>query len=425
MSGEGRAATIAGAEFLADPRLARLFVAIEGKDETAWVVGGAVRDALLGLSVGEVDVATTATPEVVTARAAAAGLKPVPTGVEHGTVTVVVDGRPFEVTTLRHDVETFGRRAVVAFGRDRMADALRRDFTMNALYARLDGTVEDLVGGVEDCRAGRVRFIGDADRRIAEDRLRILRFFRFHATRGRGALDGEGFSAAIRARDGLLDLSAERIARETEKLVVAPGAPAVVATMSDAGLLQRILGRAADLAGFARLHDFAAAVPIARDAAAVPLFLAGLACWTEVDALDLAARLRLAHAVRDRMAAAVAAARRVPAEIGEVDLLGLLDRVGRAAGGDALALAVARRRTDAATGARALARLDGLEAPVLPVGGRDLLALGLSPGPQTGRVLAELRAVWCASGFRSERFELLARARKIIDQTRADPPSGV
>ncbi len=425
MSAPPGAATVAGAEFLADPRLVRLFSAIEGVDEEAWVVGGAVRDALLGLPVGDVDVATTARPEVVTARAAAAGLKPVPTGVEHGTVTVVVEGRAFEVTTLRCDVETFGRRATVAFGRDRTADALRRDFTMNALYARLDGTVDDLVGGVEDCRAGRVRFIGDADRRIAEDRLRILRFFRFHATRGRGALDAEGFAASIRARDGLLDLSAERIAKETAKLVVAAGAPVVVKAMSDAGLLQRVLGRAADLAGFARLHDFAAAGGIARDAGTVAPFLAGLACWTESDALDLALRLRLANALRDRMAAAVAAARAVPAEIDDVDLRRLLDRVGRVAAQDAVALAVARRRTDAATGVRALARLAGLEAPVLPVGGRDLAAFGLPPGPLTGRVLAELRDLWRASGFRMERFELLARAQKIIDQTRGDPPSAV
>lgn len=427
MTGAAVAATIAGAEFLADPRLHRLFAAIERDGDEVRVVGGAVRDALLGRPVGEVDVATSARPETVAARAEAAGLKAVPTGIEHGTVTVVVDGRPFEVTTFRRDVETFGRRAVVAFGRDREADALRRDFTMNALYARLDGSIEDLVGGVADCLAGRVRFIGDPDRRIAEDRLRILRFFRFHASHGRGPIDAAGLAAAVGARDGLLELSAERIAKETGRLVVAAGAPAVVATTSDTGILQRILGRAADLAGFARLHALAAAPDplVARDAATMPVFLAALACWTEGDAVGLAARLRLSNATRDRMAAAVAAARGVPPEIGDVDLLRLIERGGPEGARDAVVLAATRERTTAAAALAALRRLAGLAPPVLPISGRDLIALGLPAGPRTGRLLEELRARWRRDGFRTERFELLAVARKIIDQTRGDPPSGV
>ena len=222
------------ADWLADPRLARLFSAIERDDETCWVVGGAVRNTLIGLPVTDVDVATTALPKVVMKRAAAAGLKPVPTGIAHGTVTVVAEGHPFEVTTLRRDVETHGRHATVHFGRDWSADAHRRDFTMNALYASLDGAVHDFVGGVADARAGLVRFIGEAATRIAEDRLRILRFFRFHAAYGRGAPDPEGLAAAIAAQAGLADLSAERIGQETMKLVVARRAAETVAVMSAA-----------------------------------------------------------------------------------------------------------------------------------------------------------------------------------------------
>ncbi|TBW37443.1 CCA tRNA nucleotidyltransferase, partial [Siculibacillus lacustris] len=320
---------MAGAAWLADPRLLRLFAAIETDTDTAWVVGGAVRNTLLDRPVVDVDVATTTLPEVVTARALAAGLKPVPTGIDHGTVTVVVEGHPFEVTTLRRDVESHGRHATVAFGRDWEADARRRDFTLNALYASLDGVVHDFVGGIADCRAGRVRFIGDAAQRIAEDRLRILRFFRFHAAYGRGGLDPAGLAATIVARDGLAGLSAERIGQETLKLVVAVGAPATLATMSDVGLAQRLLGRAVDLAGFARLHALAAGFggPV-RDAATAPLFLAALAAWTEGDTVALAARLRLANAARDRMVVAVRLARQIAAPVDERHLRALLEAAG-------------------------------------------------------------------------------------------------
>jgi poly(A) polymerase len=192
------------APWLRGGSLPRLLDVLDRDGEEARVVGGAVRNELLGEPVGDVDVATTALPQEVMRRAEAAGFKPVPTGVEHGTVTVVVDGTPFEVTTLREDVETFGRHARVSFGRDWQHDAERRDFTMNALYAARDGTVYDHVGGLDDLKARRVRFIGDPHKRIAEDYLRILRFFRFHAAYGDGGHpDPAGLSACIAARAGL------------------------------------------------------------------------------------------------------------------------------------------------------------------------------------------------------------------------------
>src|SRR4051812_47651281 len=189
--------------WLKEKPLADLLSVLDRDGEEARVVGGAVRNALLGLPHGDVDIATTAPPAEVTRRAEAAGFKGVPTGFDHGTVTVVIGGRPFEVTTLREDVETFGRRATVKFGRDWKRDAERRDFTMNGLSLSADGDVHDFVGGVEDLKARRVRFIGDAATRIAEDYLRILRFFRFHAYYGEGPLDAEGLHAAIVARGGL------------------------------------------------------------------------------------------------------------------------------------------------------------------------------------------------------------------------------
>ncbi len=409
------------ADWLDDPRLHRLFAAIERDGDRAYVVGGAVRNTLLGLAAGDVDVATTALPDVVTARAAAAGLKPVPTGIDHGTVTVVVEGHPFEVTTLRCDVETHGRRATVAFGRDWSVDAHRRDFTMNALYVSLDGVVHDFVGGIADCRAGRVRFIGAASRRIAEDYLRILRFFRFHAAYGRGPIDPEGLRAAIAARDGLAGLSAERIGQETVKLVVAAGAPVTVATMSEAGLLQRVLGRAADLGGFARLHGLVglAGGPCrARDDAAI--FLAALAGWSEADGWALAERLRLSNADRDRMVAAIARAPTIGAVRDPTAIDRLLEAIGRQATRDVVMLAHGRARLRRDDAAAALAAAAARPVPVLPIGGGDLLALGMPRGPGIGALLAELRTGWIAGGFRDDRAALSARAKSLVDRILGD-----
>jgi poly(A) polymerase len=211
-------------DLLRHPRLRLLLEALNGDGEETRLVGGAVRNALLGRPVTDRDCTTTATPHVTMQRAEAAGFKPVPTGIEHGTVTVVVDGEPFEVTTLREDVTTDGRRAVVRFGRDFAADARRRDFTINALSVSRDGRLHDYTGGVADLAARRVRFIGDARNRIREDFLRILRFFRFHAEYGEGEPDPAGLAAAVRERAGLAGLSHERIRTELLKLLAAPGA---------------------------------------------------------------------------------------------------------------------------------------------------------------------------------------------------------
>ena len=403
--------SLAACDWLTAPSLGRLFAAIEQGGDTAWVVGGAVRNALLGLPVADVDVATTAVPRLVMARASAAGLKPVPTGIDHGTVTVVVDGHPYEVTTLRQDVETHGRHATVAFGRDWAADAHRRDFTMNALYASLDGVVHDFVGGVADCLAGRVRFIGDPAARIAEDYLRILRFFRFHAAYGRGPLDPGGLHAAVVARSGLDGLSAERLGQEMLKLVVAVGAPATLTRMSDCGLLQRVTGRAGNLAAFVRLHAMAAATGRPkRDRTDAPLFLAALAAWTEGDAVGLGGRLRLSNRATERMAEAVRLARRIPADLDEPGARRLLHAAGSAeAYGDALTLAHVRGRIGRARLLPHLDLPDRWSVPRLPIGGRDLTALGLTGGPIVGRYLAEAEAAWVASDFTLDRDELLLR----------------
>src|SRR6188768_4589918 len=224
---------LANTPWLKSGPAARVLALLNGDGEEARVVGGAVRNALLNIPLGDIDIATTALPDEVIRRARAAGIKSVPTGIDHGTVTLVVDSHPFEVTTLREDTETFGRKARVAFGRDLVRDAERRDFTINGLSVDADGIVHDHVGGLADIEARRVRFIGDAGQRIAEDYLRILRFFRMHAAYGTGEPDRAGYLACIDGRAGLSNLSAERVRMEMLKLVIAEGAAVAVQAMAD------------------------------------------------------------------------------------------------------------------------------------------------------------------------------------------------
>src|SRR6195952_101399 len=237
-----QARVLADAPWLRSGPTARVLALLNGSGEEARVVGGAVRNALLKLPVADIDIATTALPAEVIRRARAAGIKSVPTGIEHGTVTLVVDRQPFEVTTLREDTETYGRKAKVAFGRDWVRDAERRDFTINGLSVDAAGVVHDHVGGLADIAARRVRFIGDAGQRIAEDYLRILRFFRMHAVYGVGEFDRAGYLACIGGGAGFASLSAERVRMEMLKLLVAEGALVAVIAMGDAGFLQAIFG---------------------------------------------------------------------------------------------------------------------------------------------------------------------------------------
>src|SRR3954447_865307 len=272
---------------------ARVLALLNGDGEEARVVGGAVRNALLNIPFGDIDIATTALPDEVVQRAKAAGIKSVPTGIEHGTVTLVVDAHPFEVTTLREDTETFGRKAKVAFGRDWVRDAERRDFTINGLSVDAEGRVHDHVGGLADIAARRVRFIGDAGERIAEDYLRILRFFRMHAAYGSGKPDRAGYLACIGGRAGLANLSAERVRAEMLKLLVAEGALVAVTAMGDAGLLQAIFG------GVTYTGALAAMISAEQTLGLAPSpvrRLGALSVAVTEDAKRVAARLRLSNA---------------------------------------------------------------------------------------------------------------------------------
>ncbi|ACL60022.1 CCA tRNA nucleotidyltransferase [Methylobacterium nodulans] len=385
------------AALLARPRLRRVLAALEAPGEETRLVGGAVRDALLGRRVADVDLATTLLPEEVVRLAAKAGLKPVPTGIDHGTVTVVAEGEPFEVTTLREDIETDGRHAVVRFGRDFARDAERRDFTINALSADPAGRLHDTVGGAADLASGRVRFIGAAAQRIREDYLRVLRFFRFHARYGRGALDPEGLAASIAAREGLATLSRERVRVELLKLLAAPGAAQATAILSGTGLLQRLIGGIGDLGRLARLA--------ASEAVPDPLRrLAALAVLSGPDADRLRDALRLSKAEHARLAAYAEASAALHGAQAPVDVAEIRRRValsGVQAVSDAI-LVLTGEPTPVLTeeAARALAAFaSGAEpVPALPISGALLVSRGAKPGPSLGRALAAARAAWLDAG---------------------------
>lgn len=395
---------------LARPSVARVLAVLARRDEETRLVGGCVRDALLGYPVSDIDLATTLLPRETLAIARAAGLTAIPTGIEHGTVTVRVGSEAFEVTTLREDVETDGRHAVVRFGRDFVADAQRRDFTINALSLGPDGSLHDTMQGCADLRAGRVRFIGAAAGRIREDALRILRFFRFHARYGLGVSDPEGLSACIAARAALDGLSRERVRTEFLKLLTAPGALDAIRILSDTGLLVRIIGGVGDLGRLGRLAASHGSERIADD---IGLHrLAALAVFSVADASRLRRILRLSNAEQARLTGYARAAAHLHGRAAfDADAVRpLAARHGVAALAWAVAALDGEPRPRLTGAARdLLARLESgaVAPPTFPLTGADLVARGITPGPEVGRRLATARALWldrgCPEGPQAQR----------------------
>ena len=391
--------SLADAEWLTRRQTRAVFAALIADGAKARAVGGAVRNALLGAPVKDVDIATTALPEDVVRLAKRAGLHAIPTGFEHGTVTVVADKVPFEVTTLRRDIETFGRHARVTFTTDWREDAMRRDFTMNALYCDADGSVHDPLGGYADLRAQRVRFIGDAHQRIREDYLRILRFFRFVAQYGDPtALDAVGLAAARSERAGLAQLSGERIRAELLLLLVAPGAVAALKTMRDNDLIAPLIGTGGNVELVERLADIEGALQHAPDAVLRLAALAG------DDPEQLREKLRLSLIEAGRLADA---ARRDPAfdpRSEESVARAFIYRHGPHGFVDGALLDWARSgapASDAAWAAR-VRLAERWTAPKLPVRGADVIALGVPAGPAVGRIVSSFEDWWIAAGFPSD-----------------------
>jgi poly(A) polymerase len=399
------------APWLTSGPTARVLELLNGNGEEARVVGGAVRNVLLKLPVGEIDIATTAVPAEVIRRAKAAGIKSVPTGIEHGTVTLVVDAQPFEVTTLREDTETFGRKATVAFGRDWVRDAERRDFTINGLSVDANRVVHDHVGGLADIEARRVRFIGDPGKRIAEDYLRILRFFRIHAAYGAGEPDRAGYLACIVARAGLAGLSAERVRMEMLKLMVAQGAAGAVTAMADGGLLLLTLGGVAYTGPFVAMIAAEHALGLAPDPVRR---LGALAVAVTEDAKRLGSRLRLTNNETKALDSMGHRWWRL-AGMDEAIARRRLYRLGAERYRDRLMLAWARAGQDASSASwRELALLpQRWSAPKFPLKAADFIARGIAQGPALGQVLALAEDAWLAANFPLEESVL----KVIADQT--------
>jgi poly(A) polymerase len=413
-------ASVAGAEWLEDAELQRLLAALNADGEEARIAGGAVRNALLGQAVADVDIATTTTPDETIRRAEAAGFKAIPTGIEHGTVTVTAGGKGHEVTTLRADVETDGRRAKVVFGRDWKADAERRDFTINALYAEADGTVVDLVGGLADLESRTLRFIGDAEARIREDYLRILRFFRFFAWYGSGRPDAEGLKACARLKDGLERLSAERVWAELKKLLSAPDPSRALLWMRQAGVLTKVLPES-EKWGIDAIHGLVAAERDLGWAADAMLRLEAMVPPDAERMTALAERLKLSNAGAERLKSWALAPKIEPAGV-ESDLAKKLYRGGRQPIVDRLKLSLASARVRATTDNDALVEAGGYSrllkfaekwtAPKFPLKGADLQAIGMPDGPEMGKLLKRLEDEWVEADFRLDGGALLERAAK-------------
>ncbi|MDO9299486.1 CCA tRNA nucleotidyltransferase [Bradyrhizobium sp.] len=406
------ARVLSDAPWLRSGPTARVLELLNGHGEEARVIGGAVRNALLKRPVADIDIATTALPTEVIRRAKAADIKSVPTGIDHGTVTLVVDSHPFEVTTLREDTETFGRKAVVAFGRDWVRDAERRDFTINGLSVDAAGVVHDHVGGWDDIEARRVRFIGDPHARIAEDYLRILRFFRIHAAYGAGEPDRAGILACIGGRAGLATLSAERVRMEMLKLMVAEGAAVAVQAMADGGLLLQIFGGVAYTGPFAAMIAAERLLGLAPDSARR---LGALAVAVTEDAKRVALRMRLTNAETKALDSMGHRWWRL-AGMDEAIARRRLYRLGEDRYRDRLMLAWARagRGVDPAPW-RELATLpQRWSAPKFPLKAADFIARGIAQGPLLGQVLVLAEDGWLAANFPLEEAAVQAIADQAV-----------
>ena len=374
-------------DFLSDPALSSLWDALPD----ARIVGGAVRDALAGRPVADFDLATPQSPDAVIAALKQAGLKVVPTGLAHGTVTAVLDGRGFEITTLRQDVETDGRHAIVAFTADWKQDASRRDFTINAMSMTRDGRVHDYFGGVADLAAGRVRFVGEPATRIAEDYLRILRFFRFHARFGRVPPDPETLTALKAGIPGLARLSVERVWSELRRILGAPDPDEAIGLMFDLGIWAAAVPEAMTRAPLADLPPD----PVLR-----------LAAMLTGDPLTLATRLKFSNDDRDRLVRLAG----TPTPDGSDDDLRRLLADHRPAD------LIDRTWLDHRPGVRA--RLTAMKRPVFPLVGREIVAAGIPGGPAVGTLLRDIRQWWMDGGCQADRSACMAELARRADLTK-------
>lgn len=384
---------------------ARVLAALGAPERDVRFVGGIVRNRLLGEPLGDVDIGTPDTPDVVMARLARAGLKAIPTGLDHGTITAVDGGLTYEITTLRRDTACDGRHAAVEFTEDWVEDARRRDFTINAMSLAPDGTLFDYHGGAEDARAGRVRFVGDPGDRIQEDYLRILRLFRFQARYGRSDIDNATLDAVRIHAKGLARLSAERIAQELAKLLAAKNPAPVAAVMTTTGVLGEILPEARTGPALARLVAREHETPSPAD------WLRRFAVLLPEDTAGVAARLKLSNAEAQRLALLALHEPALGPATSVTDLNRALYHLGQGVVIDRLLIAWAKDGDDPAWKTQ-LARAGAWTDKTFPVSGADVLALGFLPGPKVGELLRGVEAWWIESGFTPDRGAVLDELKR-------------
>jgi poly(A) polymerase len=402
--------------WMAHPATVAVMAALEaaGGEDCARFVGGCVRNALLRTPVSDIDIATILEPSEVIAALEAAGVRAVPTGIEHGTVTAVADGRPFEITTLRRDVETDGRRAVVAFTRDWAEDAARRDFRLNALYADARGRLYDPTGGgIEDARRGAIVFVGDARTRIREDALRILRFFRFLAWYGQGEPDQEGLAACAELASLVETLSAERIGGELLKLLSADDPRRALRLMEETGVLRWVVPRAARLARFDSLVRIETEILFEDDAL---LRLAALLPDEPWVGVEVAQRLRLSNGRRARLESALGTEPRLVSWMSPREMRRIVYRLGAETFCDRVLLAWAGSdRPAAAVQWRALLPMArSWTPPTLPLTGDEVAVAGVPRGPQIGAVLREVEAWWIDQDFPDDKLSVMERLKAVV-----------
>lgn len=393
------------------PETRKVLEALTARGARVRFVGGCVRDALLGRPVKDVDIATHDDPVTVMKLLEAAGIHAIPTGIAHGTVTAVIGKEHFEITTLREDIETDGRRAKVAFTDDWKADAARRDFTFNAIFCTPDGTIFDPFGGIEDLKAGRVRFVGDAETRIREDVLRLLRFFRFHAYYGKGEADGQAVAACRKLAHLLPTLSGERVGAEILRLLAADDPVPALALMRAEGVLAQVLPEAQNLPRLAGLvaieRGYRETDALRRLAAMLTVAAAG--------AQAVAKRLRLSNAEAERLVALAAPQSPVTATNEAKIQRRELYRLGSARYRDLTLIAWAQTtgHTDDSVYGSMVAAAESWQTIALPIKGRDVLALGVENGPEVGRLLKAIEAWWIENDFKPDREACLAKLKSL------------
>ena len=406
-----KAAEIAPHPWMTAPPTVTVLDALSANGAPARFVGGCVRDAVAGRPVKDIDIATPETPEEVMALLARAGVKTVPTGIDHGTVTAVTGGAHFEVTTLRRDVETYGRHAKVAFTDAWEEDAARRDFTMNALYADADGAIYDPTGGLADLKAGRVRFVGDAETRIREDVLRLLRYFRFYADYGTPPPDADALAACRKLAPQIPTLSVERVWAELARLLVSPRSAATIELMRDQDVLPHVLPEAGDLSAIAALVDVEAALGVA------PTPARRLAALVDLDAAGMEAlgrRLKMSNADIDRLAAIADARGEVTPALDARGRRRALYRLGADLYRDLALLGAAAGTPGEWQTVHAAA--DGWERPPFPLVGGDVLALGIPKGPRVGELLRAAESWWIDQDFKPRRDACLKKLRALAEE---------